>query len=71
MSKGDKPLTLTLKNLSIGRYSLRIYGSIDPNGRTAFDRVWKPCPMEFAARDAKGLRWAARFPAARRSNRKN
>jgi hypothetical protein len=46
--------TLELGVLPVGLYSLHLYGTIDPNGRTNLNRVWNPCPMEFEAVDGNG-----------------
>ena len=63
MTKGDAPLTIRLKDMKIGLYSLFIHGTVDPKGREQLNRVWKPCAMEFEARDAKGrkIAWGRRL----------
>jgi hypothetical protein len=56
LEAGDPWLELKLPGLAVGIYSLNLYGTIAPQGRTALDRVWRPCPMEFEALDAAGRR---------------
>ena len=57
LAPGEK-ITLTLKDLPVGLYSLWIYGTVDAKGRKEIGRVWQPAPMEFEAADAAGKRVA-------------
>jgi hypothetical protein len=52
LTNGSAPISLQLTNLSIGLYSLYVWGTIDPLGRTSLPIVWRPCPMSFFAYDA-------------------
>lgn len=56
VSPGSRSIELLIEDLPIGIYALHIYGTIDPAGRDDMPRVWKPCPMEFEATDARGER---------------
>jgi hypothetical protein len=47
---------LPLRDMKIGIYSFYIYGCIDAKGRAKLEQVWKPCPIEFEAKDSKGRR---------------
>ncbi len=57
LAPGEK-ITLRLKNLPVGLYSLWIYGTVDPKDRKELPRVWQPAPMEFEAADAADRRVA-------------
>jgi hypothetical protein len=52
LTNGSAPISLQLTNLSVGLYSVYIWGTIDPQGRTNLPVVWRPCPMSFQAYDA-------------------
>ncbi|MCE9631310.1 MAG: hypothetical protein K8S94_11440, partial [Planctomycetia bacterium] len=54
LKPGDAPVTIKLPDLKIGLSTFTLYGTIDPAGRDQLERVWKPCPIEFEARDAAG-----------------
>jgi hypothetical protein len=54
LKPGDPPVTIKLPDLKIGLSTFTLYGTIDPAGRDKLERVWKPCPIEFEARDAAG-----------------
>lgn len=54
LAPGSAPISISLGGLSPGLYTLYVYGSVDPKGRTALGRVWKPLPLEFEARDGSG-----------------
>lgn len=54
LKPGDLPVTIKLPDLKIGLVTFTLYGTIDPVGREQLERVWKPCPIEFEARDAAG-----------------
>lgn len=54
LAPGDPEVTIQLPNLPLGLYTLFVYGSVDPQGRTNLARVWQPCPMEFEAHDDAG-----------------
>src|SRR5262249_40559074 len=54
LAAGDGKITMIFPNLPIGLYSLMIHGEIDSQGRKNLERVWRPCPMEFALRDDRG-----------------
>lgn len=54
MAAGDPWVEFKLPSLDLGLYSLNIIGQVVADGRTSLDRVWRPCPMEFEARDPAG-----------------
>lgn len=51
---GSPPVTIKVQGLPIGLYSFYVYGRIDAGGRNQLERVWRPCPMEFAATGPDG-----------------
>lgn len=46
----NSSVTLQLTNLPVGLYSMYVYGSVDPAGRSSLPGIWQPCPLEFEAR---------------------
>ena len=54
LSNGGAPVTLQLTNVPVGLYTYYVWGQIDPRGRANLNQVWKPCPMDFQAKDAGG-----------------
>lgn len=58
LEPGGAPVTLQVPDLKIGLVTFTLYGTVDPAGRDKLERVWKPCPIEFEARDASGTRVA-------------
>lgn len=54
LTGGAPPVVVSLKGMPVGLYTFNLYGSIEPQGRKDLERVWRPCAMEFEARDARG-----------------
>ncbi|NDC64031.1 MAG: hypothetical protein EBZ59_08645, partial [Planctomycetia bacterium] len=54
LKPGDPPVTIKLPDLKIGLATFTLYGTVDSAGRDKLERVWKPCPIEFEARDSSG-----------------
>jgi len=63
LTKSGSVLEIRTGSLAIGLYSFFVHGAIDPNGRAALERVWKPCPLEFEVCDEHGARvgWGRRL----------
>ncbi len=55
IAPGSAPISIQLNNLPVGVYSFMLYGTVASNGRQSLERVWKPTPMNFTARNAQGL----------------
>ena len=55
---GGTNISFTITNITRGLYSVYLYGQTAPNGRSALQRVWNPCPLDFSATDAGGTQWA-------------
>ena len=51
LTNGSAPIALRLTNLSIGLYTLYVWGTINEQGRANLPSVWRPCPMSFLAYD--------------------
>jgi hypothetical protein len=54
LTPGGEPVKMLLPDLRAGLYAVHLYGHVDSKGRDKLERIWSPCPIEFAARDAKG-----------------
>lgn len=52
LKPGDAPLSISLKSLKPGLYSLFVYGTVASQGRTKLEQVWKPCAMGFNLKDS-------------------
>jgi hypothetical protein len=54
LTPGGEAVRVQLPELAAGAYVIHLYGQVEPKGRDKLERIWLPCPIEFAARDAQG-----------------